>query len=98
MVDAGIIFFFILVLLAVVIVVLAVKTVSQGYEFTVERFGRYTRTLSPGLHIIVPMIDKIGTKMNMMEQVLMFRHRKSSPRTMPWSGSMVSCFFRSWMR
>ena len=69
MVDAGIIFFFILVLLAVVIVVLAVKTVSQGYEFTVERFGRYTRTLSPGLHIIVPMIDKIGTKMNMMEQV-----------------------------
>ncbi|MDA1326872.1 MAG: SPFH/Band 7/PHB domain protein [Proteobacteria bacterium] len=69
MVDAGIVFFFILVLLAVVIVVLAVKTVSQGYEYTVERFGRYTRTLSPGLHIIVPMIDKIGTKMNMMEQV-----------------------------
>ena len=69
MVDAGIIFFFILVLLAVVIVVLAVKTVAQGFEYTVERFGRYTRTLSPGLHIIVPMIDKIGTKMNMMEQV-----------------------------
>ena len=69
MFDAGVIFFFILVLLAVVIVILAVKTVSQGYEFTVERFGRYTRTLSPGLHIIVPMIDKIGSKMNMMEQV-----------------------------
>ena len=69
MFDAGVIFFFILVLLAVVIVILAVKTVSQGYEFTVERFGRYTRTLSPGLHIVVPMIDKIGSKMNMMEQV-----------------------------
>ena len=69
MLDAGVIFFFILVLLAVVIVILAVKTVSQGYEFTVERFGRYTRTLSPGLHIIIPMIDKIGTRMNMMEQV-----------------------------
>jgi regulator of protease activity HflC (stomatin/prohibitin superfamily) len=69
MLDAGVIFFFILVLLAVVIVVLAVKTVTQGYEYTVERFGRYTRTLSPGLHIIVPMIDKIGHKMNMMEQV-----------------------------
>lgn len=69
MFDAGVIFFFILVLLAVVIVILAVKTVSQGYEFTVERFGRYTRTLSPGLHIIIPMIDKIGNKMNMMEQV-----------------------------
>ena len=69
MLDAGVIFFFILVLLAVVIVILAVKTVSQGYEFTVERFGRYTRTLSPGLHIIIPMVDKIGTRMNMMEQV-----------------------------
>jgi regulator of protease activity HflC (stomatin/prohibitin superfamily) len=69
MFDAGVIFFFILVVLAVVIVILAVKTVPQGYEYTVERFGRYTRTLSPGLHIIVPMIDKIGTRMNVMEQV-----------------------------
>ena len=69
MLDAGIIFFFILVVLAVVIVVMAVKTVPQGYEYTVERFGRYTRTLNPGLHIIVPMIDKIGSRMNMMEQV-----------------------------
>ena len=69
MFDAGVIFFFILVVLAVVIVILAVKTVAQGFEYTVERFGRYTRTLTPGLHIIVPMIDKIGTEMNMMEQV-----------------------------
>jgi len=69
MYDAGVIFFFILVLLAVVIVILAVKTVPQGYEYTVQRFGRYTRTLTPGLHIIVPMIDRIGTQMNMMEQV-----------------------------
>jgi len=69
MFDAGVIFFFILVLLAVVIVIMAVKTVPQGYEYTVERFGRYTRTLSPGLHIIVPMIDQIGSRMNMMEQV-----------------------------
>jgi len=49
--------------------VMGVKTVPQGSEYTVERFGRYTRTLSPGLHIIVPMIDRIGSKMNMMEQV-----------------------------
>ena len=69
MLDAGVIFFFILVLLAVVIVILAVKTVPQGFEYTVERFGRYTRTLTPGLHIIIPMIDKIGSEMNMMEQV-----------------------------
>jgi len=55
---------------ALVIVVMGVKAVNQGYEYTVERFGRYTRTLPPGLHLIVPIIDKIGTKMNMMEQVL----------------------------
>ncbi|MFV1993504.1 MAG: SPFH domain-containing protein, partial [Acidiferrobacterales bacterium] len=48
---------------------MGVKTVTQGYEFTVERFGKYTKTLSPGLHIITPFIDKIGAKMNMMETV-----------------------------
>jgi regulator of protease activity HflC (stomatin/prohibitin superfamily) len=47
-----------------------VKTVSQGYNWTVERFGRYTRTLQPGLNIIVPFFDRIGKKMNMMEQVI----------------------------
>jgi regulator of protease activity HflC (stomatin/prohibitin superfamily) len=70
MFDAATIFIFVLLFLAIVFVVLAVKTVSQGFEYTVERFGRYTRTLSPGLHIIVPMIDQIGLKMNVMEQVL----------------------------
>lgn len=47
-----------------------IKTVPQGMEFTVERFGRYTHTLRPGLHFIVPFIDSIGAKMNMMEIVL----------------------------
>ncbi|MEM9422954.1 MAG: SPFH domain-containing protein [Pseudomonadota bacterium] len=47
-----------------------VKIVPQGYMFTVERFGRYTKTLKPGLHILMPFIDQIGKKMNMMEQVL----------------------------
>ncbi len=47
-----------------------VKTVTQGYEFTVERFGEYTRTLRPGLHFIIPFFDKIGAKMNMMETVV----------------------------
>ena len=56
--------------LAVVIVAMGVKAVPQGMEFTVERFGRYTQTLSPGLNLIVPFIDRIGTKMNMMESVL----------------------------
>ena len=48
----------------------ASRPCSQGYNYTVERFGRYTRTLSPGLNLIVPFIDRIGAKMNMMEQVL----------------------------
>lgn len=48
----------------------AITTVPQGFEFTVERFGRYTKTLGPGLGIILPFIDRIGSKMNMMEQVL----------------------------
>lgn len=55
---------------AVALVFMGVKVVPQGREFTVERFGRYTRTLRPGLHIIVPVVDQIGAKLNMMEQVL----------------------------
>ncbi|MGN6549698.1 MAG: SPFH domain-containing protein [Pararhizobium sp.] len=47
-----------------------IKTVPQGYSYTVERFGRYTRTLDPGLSIIVPFIDRVGARLNMMEQVL----------------------------
>jgi len=65
---SGFVLFF--VVLAVVVVLMGVKSVSQGKEFTVERFGRYTRTLRPGLNLIVPVIDSIGAKINMMEQVL----------------------------
>lgn len=63
-------FVVVVLILAVIIVLLGVKAVSQGYEYTVERFGRYTRTLTPGLHLIIPVIDRIGAKLNMMEQVL----------------------------
>ncbi len=58
------------IVLAVVIVVLGVKTIPQGMEYTVERFGRFTRALRPGLHVIVPVVDRIGAKVNMMERVL----------------------------
>ena len=58
------------VVLAVVLVFMGAKTVPQGMEYTIERFGRYTRTLVPGLNLIIPMIDRIGAKMNMMETVL----------------------------
>src|SRR6202163_2862382 len=60
----------ILVFLAILTVFLGVKTVPQGYSWTVERFGRYTRMLTPGLNLIVPFVDRIGRKMNVMEQVL----------------------------
>ena len=56
--------------LVVAVLATAVKTVPQGFHYTVERLGRYTRTLKPGLNLIVPFIDSIGRKMNMMEQVL----------------------------
>jgi len=54
---------------AILMVFMSVKSVPQGEEYTVERFGRYTNTLTPGLNIIVPIIDRIGQKLNMMEQV-----------------------------
>jgi regulator of protease activity HflC (stomatin/prohibitin superfamily) len=63
---------FVLIVVAVVIFYLlrAIRMVPQGYNYTVERFGRYIRTLEPGLGVIVPFIDRIGAKQNMMEQVL----------------------------
>ena len=56
--------------LALVTVLMGVKVVPQGREYTVERFGRYMRTLSPGLHVITPFVEAIGARLNMMEQVL----------------------------
>src|SRR5580658_6803881 len=64
------IFVIIVVFLAVLTLFLGVKTVPQGYNWTVERFGRYTRMLTPGLNLIVPYVDRIGRKMNVMEQVI----------------------------
>jgi regulator of protease activity HflC (stomatin/prohibitin superfamily) len=69
-IDGSTIFVFVLVLLAIIMVIAGVKAVPQGMEYTVERFGRYTRTLPPGLHLIIPIVDRVGAKMNMMEQVL----------------------------
>jgi len=56
--------------LAIVLVVLGAKRVPQGMEYTIERFGRYTKSLRPGLNLIVPVIDQVGRKQNMMEQVM----------------------------
>jgi regulator of protease activity HflC (stomatin/prohibitin superfamily) len=70
MLSAFSIFALLVVLFALIFVILAVQRVPQGNEWTVERFGRYVRTLEPGLALIVPVIDRIGAKMNMMETVL----------------------------
>jgi regulator of protease activity HflC (stomatin/prohibitin superfamily) len=59
------------IIFAVLVVVMkAVRMVPQGYEWTVEAFGRYTHTLSPGLHFLVPLYQGVGRKINMMEQVM----------------------------
>ena len=63
-------FVVVLLVLAIVVVFMGVKSVPQGYQWTVERFGKYVRTLSPGLNLIVPVVDRVGSKVNMMEQVL----------------------------
>ncbi|QOY62586.1 SPFH/Band 7/PHB domain protein [Lysobacter sp. H21R4] len=60
----------VLLVVCVVVVFKAVRMVPQGYEWTVEAFGKYTHTLSPGLHFLVPIYQSIGRKINMMEQVL----------------------------
>lgn len=60
----------ILLIFAIILIFMMVKTVPQGSEWTIERFGRYTRTLKPGLNFVIPFMDKIGAKINMMETVL----------------------------
>jgi regulator of protease activity HflC (stomatin/prohibitin superfamily) len=60
----------VLLVAGVVILFKTVRMVPQGWEWTVERFGRYTETLSPGLHFLVPIVYGVGRKVNMMEQVL----------------------------
>jgi regulator of protease activity HflC (stomatin/prohibitin superfamily) len=64
------VFAIVFVLLVVVTLLAGIKTVPQGYDWTIERFGKYTQTLSPGLNLIVPYFDRVGRKMNMMEQVI----------------------------
>ncbi|MDP3379189.1 MAG: SPFH domain-containing protein, partial [Brevundimonas sp.] len=60
----------VVVVFAVILLFSVVKIVPQGREFTVERFGKYTKTLSPGISLLTPFVERIGRRMNMMEQVL----------------------------
>jgi regulator of protease activity HflC (stomatin/prohibitin superfamily) len=60
----------VLALLAIIIILLGVKPVPQGTQFTVERFGKYIRTLEPGLNLIIPFIDRVSRRLSMMEEVM----------------------------
>ena len=68
--EMGSILALVLLFAGIVLLFKTVRMVPQGYEWTVERFGRYTHTLSPGLAFIIPWVDGIGRKLNMMEQVM----------------------------
>jgi regulator of protease activity HflC (stomatin/prohibitin superfamily) len=68
--DAATIFVLAALFLAIVTIFSGVKSVPQGREWTVERFGRFTRVLEPGLNLIIPFFDRIGRKLSMMEEVL----------------------------
>ena len=84
------------VVVALVLVFAGVKTVIQGTNWTIERFGRYTRTLPPGLHFIVPFVDTVGRKMNMQENVLDIPPQKvitkdnATSRSTPWPSTRWS--------
>lgn len=64
------IFVIMLLVFAVILAYMSIQSVPQGNEYTVERFGKYITTLTPGLNVILPIIDRIGSKMNMREQVM----------------------------
>jgi len=68
--EGASVFVLILLALAIVTIFLSVKTIPQGFNYTIERFGKYTKTLTPGLGLILPFIDRVGAKQNMMEQVM----------------------------
>jgi regulator of protease activity HflC (stomatin/prohibitin superfamily) len=62
--------FVVIAVLAIIYILMAIKMVRQGFQYTIERFGKFTKTAHPGLTVIFPFIDRVGRKVNMMEQVL----------------------------
>jgi regulator of protease activity HflC (stomatin/prohibitin superfamily) len=64
------VFAIIFVLFVIITLMMGIRQVPQGYNYTVERFGRYNKTLTPGLGVIIPYFDRVGRKLNVMEQVI----------------------------
>jgi len=92
----GIVLAVVIMVVAIIVLATWVRIVPQGYEWTVERFGKYTRTLPPGLHFLMPFIYAVGRRMNILEQVLAgngsWRGRtRRLVRKSKWSASMAGC-------
>ena len=83
----NLVFILVAIVVGLIAVRSAVKFVPQGYNWTVERFGKYTRTLDPGMHVIVPIFDGVGRKVNMMETVVDVPQQEVITR----DNAMVSC-------
>ena len=81
------------IVLLVIYVALAIKIVQQYEQGLIERFGRYRKTVDPGFHMIVPFIERM-VKVDMREQVVTFRRRRSSRGTTSSSPSTPSCTTR----
>ncbi|KJS27109.1 MAG: membrane protein [Hyphomonadaceae bacterium BRH_c29] len=79
--------FLLIAAVGLIVILSSVKQVPQGYNWTVENFGRYTRTLNPGLHLLMPIYQKVGRKMNMMETVLDVPQQEVITK----DNAMVSC-------
>lgn len=85
--DPSYIVVIVIAVVALILLVSAVKVVPQGYNFTIESFGRYTKTLTPGLTFIVPFYQRVGRRMNMMESV----YDIPTQEVITKDNAMVSC-------
>lgn len=83
-----------ILIFAAILIVMMVKSIPQGEEWTVERFGRYTRTLKPGLRFLIPVMDKVGARINMMETVLDIERQEVITRDNAMVGADAVTFYQ----